>query len=384
MQTFKPYEKSASASIGPNKFVANADIASLTTIVNNSILTRNDNAKSDIMATLVSGKALIHIKTLVLHGQWQSYVLEQTDYDSPRQALHDMQFYHAWRPVIESNFDNNIELFVSALNDSDIAACKSAMVMFTYKNVPQLALELALEEIGSGLTMRSAESIILIARSIDNLRSQDDKETAKRWYADFDVRNNLVIKAIPKLRKFDDLFNEINMTGYIDIPAIADGENKQIKLSEAGISDIELALKNHQVELELLHLETKYSRVIGFPLPDDKTLDNDSHQNPNFDTMRFTQLPGENDVSNTDATNSAASQTAEYDGVSFGSDTTLANIDTLTQDTLEDDLRLETFSWVFTRKGSQSQVSNYIDNELVPGKRYKIVVYEEDIDTIVH
>lgn len=231
--------------------------------VNATIAKRKRNNRDNITQALRGGRVCVEVlKPMIKYGEWESWVIANTDYATARAATNDMQFWLHWKEHINSLVKSGIihditapeNELVETLDDELVAVSLSAMQEFMRKGVPDLALKLALETLQSGkateLTAKGARRVVDAAKAIEQL-PKDAQAMAQELYVEHGLDNPEVIAELPSLMANQEVLDEIKSSGHIFVPGVDNGNGRQVALSNASRTDLELALGRADVEQEL-------------------------------------------------------------------------------------------------------------------------------------
>lgn len=234
-------------------------------ILNQSIKIRKQNDRDNLTQALKAGRILKEIlKPTIAHGEWERYILNNTEYRNVRQAQIDMQIWSAWKPFAEQLVANGVissdafleQSLVSNLDEEAVHISISAMAQFAYKDVPQLALEIALKKMetgGDGFTISGAKKIIEVAKAIEVLPDDNSKKIAQTLVSEHAVDNAEIINEIPRLsRENPQIIKEMVETGTIFVPGV-DGDGQHVPLDKASKTDVQIAANRDSIESELVN-----------------------------------------------------------------------------------------------------------------------------------
>ncbi len=226
--------------------------------INDSLRRRASNNRDNVTQALRGGRHATSLKARVKAedlGNWETWVVENTDYDSARQAQNDMQFWRAWKDRIDelievgviNDLDNPESQLVGTLDDNAVTISLSAMEEFKRKGVPDSALEYALDALRKGpVSIHDAQAIVQTAKAIEAL-PQEFRAMAEGLYHEHGLSNPQVIAMIPQMAEQPGMLREIESTDHIYVP----GLDRQVPIAQAGASDIEIALGRYGIEEEL-------------------------------------------------------------------------------------------------------------------------------------
>lgn len=232
-------------------------------VINDSIMRRRQNRRDDIVQSLRAGRHLVSLKPTVPHGEWQAFVMENTEYKSTREYQTDMRFWEYWSPhinqLIEVGIITSIDTpeyqFVDTLEDNDIDICFSAMRKYIDGHVPDLALQVLFDRIKAGDTdvgtIKSSDRIIAAAKAVEVLPEPDHK-LGEELVIKHGVTNPDVIAMTPLINEDQDIVDEIRSTGMMFVPAGNYGSGRQIPINEVSPTDVEIRVGRGLVEKELV------------------------------------------------------------------------------------------------------------------------------------
>lgn len=231
--------------------------------VNATIAKRKRNNRDNITQALRGGRLCVEVlKPLVKYGEWETWVVANTDYATSRAATNDMQFWLHWKEhiagLVKSGIIHDITApeneLVNTLDDELVAVSLSAMQEFMRKGVPDLALKMALESLQSGkateLTAKGARRVVDAAKAIEQL-PKDAQAVAQELYVTHGLDNPELIAELPSLMEHQEVLSEIKSSGHIFVPGVDNGNGRQVAISNASRTDLELALGRNDIEEEL-------------------------------------------------------------------------------------------------------------------------------------
>lgn len=243
-------------------------------VINETIRRRRANKRDDITQTLRAGRYLVQLKEIIPHGQFQKYVTENTLYKYPREYQVDMQIYQKWKSHIEElielgvihNLDNVESEFVEGMNDEDVDVTATAFLKFAAGNMPEWALEAAVNHIERKvnsddptdridvLSIREAEKLVTAIKTVENIPNVEARDFARELVENYGVTNVEVLQFVPEVVKnTPSIMEEIRSTGMVSVAGVNNGQGRQIDVDKIGKTDLEIALGYESIEK---HLET--------------------------------------------------------------------------------------------------------------------------------
>lgn len=231
-------------------------------IINETIRRRANNKRDDVTQALRAGRELSKLKKSVPHGSWRNYVMTNTDYRSEREYQIDMRFWDYWQVHIEKLtrlgvIHDVIALeadLVGNLSDDEVNVCFSALQEFINANVPQFAMEAALNniELGNGLSIVDSKRIANAAKKVASMPDEKTRGIAQELIVRHGAINPDVIDIIPQVvSESPELMDDIRLNGTFFVPGVDNGNGRQVKVANASRTDFELALGRSSVEHEL-------------------------------------------------------------------------------------------------------------------------------------
>lgn len=213
--------------------------------INGLLNDREISHRKSISLALKLGKEMHIIRDQFKYGEWTTYVLQKTRYRTMAEAQADMRLWETWKSVIIELYGStsfqNIDKFVDSLSSDGVQTSLSALQQFTSSDVSASALELARIAAEQGrLTVAEAKRLVKCTKIVSDF-SPDQAAYAERVMKKWNVSNPEVIKMIPDILKNEDVMETIYHSGTIHVPNV-DGNSSEIEISNAGKSDIELAL----------------------------------------------------------------------------------------------------------------------------------------------
>lgn len=213
--------------------------------INGLLNDREVSHRKSISLALKLGKEMHIIREQFKYGEWTAYVLQKTRYRTMGEAQADMRLWESWKNVIieiygSSSFQS-IDKFVDSLSADGVQTSLSALQQFTVGEISQSALELARLAAEQGrLTVAEAKRLVKCTKIVSTF-PEDQAKYAEQIMKKWNVSNPEVVKMIPEIVKNEDVMETIYHSGTIHVPNV-DGDSSEIEISNAGKSDIELAL----------------------------------------------------------------------------------------------------------------------------------------------
>lgn len=233
--------------------------------INETIRIREENEINTFVQALRAGRLLSEIKPTIKHGEWTAWVQDNTRYNHIRVAQMDMKLWVTWSPYAEklaelgiiNDDDDKEQAIADKLNIEVINTSLQAMRQFTKRDTPELALQIAMDELLEGVNIideSRAKNIIDIARAIEEL-PDDDKTVAMELVSKHNLQNDEIIKSIPTIRaKSPELLDEMVATGHIPVPMTDESNGRDervVPISKASRTDVDISLGEHGIVSEL-------------------------------------------------------------------------------------------------------------------------------------
>lgn len=224
--------------------ISNSETYHIKTI-NGFLNEREVGHRKSISLALKLGKELTYIRDQFKYGEWTDYVLSKTRYRTMAEAQADMRLWDSWKTIIIETYGSSsfssIDKFVDNLSSDGVHTSLSALQQFSKSDLDPSALELAKLAAERGkLTVAEAKRLVKctqISAGFTDDQKAYFEHIAKTWA----VSNPEVVRMIPDIMKDENVRESIYLSGTIYVPNV-DGDGNEIEISNAGKSDIELAL----------------------------------------------------------------------------------------------------------------------------------------------